>query len=190
MDKDKDGNLSIPEVKDSWFADFHSMNDTNKNGLVESSEWNSRISFMRRGKNAVLAIKPGGKGDITETHVLWTREKGAPYVPNPLVVGDRVFTVKDGGLASCYRTATGEVIFESVRLGHTGEYMSSPIRIGDLVYVGNTKGEFLAIKLGEKPTVENVTKFEGPIIATPAATGGRLYVRAGSTLYALGARPN
>jgi hypothetical protein len=186
LDTNKDGAISFAEAKDSWFADFHAMNDTDKNGLIEAPEWEARIAFMRRGRNAVMAIRPGGVGDITETHVAWTREKGAPYVPNPVVVGNKLFTIRDGGLASYYNAANGEPQFETARVGYSGEYMSSPITDGTRVYVGNVKGEFLTIRLEEKPVVENVLKFEGPIIATPAFTGNRLYVRAGTKLVAVG----
>ena len=61
-----------------------------------------------RGGSVFLAIRPGGQGDITDTHVVRGYDRGAPYVPSPIVVGDYLYAVRNGGVATCLEAKTGK----------------------------------------------------------------------------------
>ena len=122
MDKDGDGKISREEMAPTPFKDFFDINDKNHDGFWERAEWEGNIEWMKRGKNIVLAIKPGGRGDITGTHVLWSNEKGAPYVASPLFYRGHLFVIKDGGIASCFDAKSGKPMFQQKRLDAGGDY--------------------------------------------------------------------
>ena len=56
---------------------------------------------------ALLAVRPDGTGDVTKTHVAWKLKRGAPLTPSPIIVGDELYMVSDGGIASCIDARTG-----------------------------------------------------------------------------------
>ena len=73
-------------------------------------------------KQVLLAIRPDGSGDVTETHVVWSDNKGAPYVPSLIVAGDYLLSVNNGGTAFCYEAATGKVLWQE----KLGRHHASP----------------------------------------------------------------
>jgi outer membrane protein assembly factor BamB len=184
MDKDKDGKLSIADSGGTFLADFFNIFDKNKNGFVEADEWQSNVDFMGRGKNVVLAIKPGGQGDITETHVLWSNEKGAPYVASPLAYEGRLYLIKDGGLLTVYDTSIGKLLLDKERLAAAGDYFASPIAAGGRIYLASQKGEVLSFQPGDKPELLFRTDLAEPISATPAVLDHTLYIRTAKHLWA------
>jgi outer membrane protein assembly factor BamB len=142
------------------------------------------LDFMSRGKNVVLAIKPGGRGDVTDTHVLWSHEKGAPYVASPLFFDGRLYIAKDGGMLTVYEGATGNLLADKERLGVPGDYYSSPIAAGGRVYIASNSGVVLAIKPGDKPEVIAKSDLGESVSATPAVADNTLYVRTAGHLWA------
>src|SRR5438132_4236385 len=85
----------------------------------------------------VMAIRPEGQGDITDTHVAWTLTKGAPKTPSMLLVGDELYFVSDGGIASCVDAKTGQVHWAE-RVG--GNYSASPLLADGRIYLQNDEG--------------------------------------------------
>src|SRR5439155_1071355 len=73
---------------------------------------------------SLLAIRAGGGGDVTDSHVVWTLKKGAPHNPSPLLVGEELFLVSDGGIATCLDAKKGTVHWQE-RL--QGNYSASPV---------------------------------------------------------------
>lgn len=190
MDKDKDGKISRAESVGTPLQDFFSVQDKDKSGFMERAEWETNLDWMKRGKNVVLGIKPGGRGDITESHVLWTNDKGAPYVASPLFYDGKLFIVKDGGLATLYEAATGKLLYTKERLGTPGDYYVSPTLAGDRILLGATSGTLLILdaKATDKPSILGKLDFGEYLAASPAIVDGKLYVRTKEHLIALGAR--
>jgi outer membrane protein assembly factor BamB len=186
MDKDKDGKLSRPEVAASPFGNFFDNNDTDGDGFIESEEWDALIKFTQVGKNIAMAIKPGGKGDITESHVVWTQNKNLPYVPSPVIVNGKLLIVKDGGIATVFEPASGKILLKSERIGASGSYYSSPIAIGDVVYMASLDGVVSTVRVGDKFELLHRGTFGERISATPAVADGKLYLRTATALYAFG----
>jgi outer membrane protein assembly factor BamB len=186
MDKNKDGKLSAAELVKSPMKDFLVMMDDNKNGALDRNEWQNIQSYMRTGKNAVLAIKPGGQGDITGTHVAWKNDRGAGYVASPLAYEGRLYLVKDGGFVTCYDSATGRILYEKQRLPEAGDYYASPVAAGGRIYVCSGRGRILVLKPGDKPDVIANNNLGETIFATPAFSGSAIYVRSGGHLWAFG----
>ena len=184
MDKDKDGKLSKADAEGTWLADFFSTFDKNNNGFIDPEEWQASIDFMGRGKNVVLAVRPGGRGDITETHVLWSNDKGAPYVASPLFHEGRLYLVKTGGLLTVYEGKTGKILLDKERLDVAGDYYASPIAVGGRILIASLSGVILAIRPGDKLEVLGKVDLAEPIAATPAVVNNTLYVRTGSHLWA------
>jgi outer membrane protein assembly factor BamB len=95
-------------------------------GLVfVSSSWPKQI---------LLAIRPDGRGDVTQTHIAWRHTKGAPYVPSMIVAEDFLLSVNRSGTAFCYEAATGKVIWQR----RLGRHHASPVLVNGLVYLINT----------------------------------------------------
>ena len=188
MDADKDGKLSKAELAPTGFKDFFDVNDKNKNGFWEREEWEAGLTWMARGKNVVLAIKPGGKGDITETHVPWISEKGAPYVASPLAYEGRLWLAKDGGLLTTYDLATGKVIIDKQRLGVAGDFYMSPVGADGKVWLGAADGKVLVLKAGDKIEILATNDLGESLQATPAFIENKLYIRTAAHLWAFGAK--
>lgn len=190
MDKDGDGRISRAEMANTPFKDFFDVNDKNKDGYWERAEWEGNLNWMKRGKNAVLALKPGGHGDITDTHVLWNNEKGAPYVASPLYYDGKLFMVKDGGFATLYDATSGKLLYEKQRLGVPGDYYVSPTLVNGRIYLAATSGTLLVLdaKATDKPTVLSKLDLGEYLAATPAFADGKIYIRTKEKLFAFGAK--
>jgi hypothetical protein len=145
-----------------------------KAGLVfVSSSW---------PKQVLLAIRPDGRGNVTQTHVAWRDTKGAPYVPSLIVAGDFLLSVNNSGVAFCYEAATGAVLWQE-KLGRTH---ASPVLVGGLVFLINDDGDVNVIKPG--PQLERVAQFqlgEG-CYASPAISDGQVFLRGFRHLFCIG----
>ena len=101
-DTDKDGMISRAEADKSFLKDFFDSNDSNKDGKVSRDEWDAVLKFMTEGTNVAFAMKAGGAGDVTTSHLLWKKKRGLPYLASALAYRGQYFMVKDGGLITAY----------------------------------------------------------------------------------------
>ena len=128
----------------------------------------------------LLAIKLGGKGDVTDSHIVWRITRGAPSTPSPLLVGDELYFVSDKGIASCVNAKTGESYWME-RFG--GNYSASPIFANDRILFLNEDGLATWVKPGQKFEVLGKNEVPGRTLATPAFSGGAMYLRTDEYLY-------
>jgi outer membrane protein assembly factor BamB len=185
LDADKDGALSRAEA-DKAFQGFFDNQDTNKDGKVTRDEWDAIIKFMSEGKNTAFALKPGGTGDVTDSHVLWKNTRGLPYVASALVYGGQYIMVKDGGIVTAYDTKTGREIYQE-RAAAAGKYYASPVAANGYVYFTTLDdGTVTVLKAGlEKPDVViKNPKIGERTAATPAIADNTLFIRTEKHLYA------
>ena len=126
------------------------------------------------------AIRPDGKGDVTKTHVAWSLKRGAPLTPSPIIVGDELYIVNDGGIASCIDARTGNVIWQS-RLG--GTYSASPIYVDGRLYFPAEQGVTTVLAPGKEARRLATNKLEGGQLASMAVAGGSFFLRTDSALY-------
>lgn len=133
-------------------------------------------------KRHLLAIRPDGSGNVTETHVVWRDDKGAPYVPSMIVAGDFLLGVNNSGIAYCYQAATGEVHWRE----RLGMHHASPVLIDGLVYLINDDGQVNVIKPGT--TFQRVARYEmgEPCYASPAISDGQVFLRGFEHLFCIG----
>lgn len=135
-------------------------------------------------KQVLLAIRPDGTGNVTESHVVWSDRKGAPYVPSLIVSGEYLLSVNRGGTAFCYEAATGEVLWQE----KLGRHHASPVLIDGRVFFINDKGQINVIKPGR--AFERVGTYElgESCYASPAISDGQVFLRGFQHLFCIGRR--
>ncbi len=134
----------------------------------------------------LLAIRPDGKGDVTRTHVTWSLKRGAPLTPSPILVGDELYIVNDGGIASCIDARTGSVIWQS-RLG--GTYSASPVHADGRLYFPAEQGVTTVIQPGRDARKLATNRLDGGHLASMAIAEGSIFMRTDSALYRISERP-
>src|SRR5262249_26522168 len=145
------------------------------------------MKMMSASRNSAFAVKAGGSGDVTQSHVLWKKTKGLPYVPTGIVYRGQFVMVKDGGLVTAYDAKTGKEVYVQERAGAGGRYYASPVAAnGHLYFVTLDDGTVTVLKAGSD-TAEVVAKnpkLGERVAATPAIADGVLYLRTDKHLYA------
>ncbi|MCB1063886.1 MAG: PQQ-binding-like beta-propeller repeat protein [Verrucomicrobiae bacterium] len=131
----------------------------------------------------LMAIRPDGQGNVTDTHVLWHEQVGASYVPSPIAIGPYFLVVADNGVASCFVAKTGERLWRE-RL--PGNHSASIITANGLAYFLSDAGIMSVVKPGPTFDVVAQTELGEETYASPAVYDGQLYLRATGHLYCLG----
>jgi outer membrane protein assembly factor BamB len=140
------------------------------------------LVFISSGydRPTLFAIDPTGSGNVTDSHVKWTMKRGAPHTPSPLVMGDLLYLVSDGGIATCLDAKTGEQHWQE-RLG--GKYSASPLAADGKVYIQSEAGEGIVIEAGKEFKELARNKLEGRTFASYAVSGKSLFIRTEKQLY-------
>jgi outer membrane protein assembly factor BamB len=170
-------------------ADVFPFFDADADEQYERGEWDKAVAFSEHGReHGLLAIRPGGRGDVTKTHVIWRESRSVSEVPSPLAYGGRVYMVKDGGVVSCLDAQSGRLLYRT-RLGPKGAYFASPVAGDGKVFAASHNGSIVVFAAGETFQRLAVNELHEPIFATPAIADGQLYVRTESRLYAFHVTP-
>lgn len=141
--------------------------------------------FYAKNSARVVAVRPGGKGEVSQTNIAWSERKGVPGVSSPLYYNGRLYTFLNGGIVFSRVASTGELVY-SGRLGAPGYYYSSPVAADNKIYIASEEGVVVVLDGGEQLKILATNKLDGAILATPALAGGNIYVRTENTLYAFG----
>lgn len=131
-------------------------------------------------KGAVLAVRPDGTGDVTETHVAWIQKRGMPSKPSPLLIDGLVYTVEDKGVLSCLDVLTGEAVWQE-RIG--GNHSASPVYAGGHIYTFAEDGRSVVFKPGRTFEEVAVNQLEEGFMSSPAVAGDALFLRTTAALY-------
>lgn len=161
--------------------------DQNKDGNWSKAEFLSHISF-NRGKPNLKAIRPGGAGDIAETHVEWSLHRGIPEIPSPIFFDERIYLISDGGVLTVVDARDGNIVYRK-RIGAAGHYRASPIIAAGHLYVVSEPGVLSVIRTGDEFELVHQCDFGGRVAATPAIAENTLYLRAGKQLFAFRNQP-
>lgn len=147
------------------------------------------LYFMTGGfpDHHLLAIRPGGTGDVTGTHIAWRHNRASyvSYVPSPIAAGDWFLLVSDTGQACCFEAATGRLVWQE----KLGEHHASPVSAAGLVYFLSDDGVATVVRPG--PVFDRVARNEigERCFASPALSSGRIFIRGEQHLFCLAKAP-
>ena len=170
---------SLTSGEKLWYID-----ETNRFPIPVATQQDG-IIFLSRGYRSgpYMAIRPGGKGDVASTHVVWKVPTGAPYISSIVQYEGLVYMIGDVGVATVVDAKTGTRVWqESVG----GVYSASPIAGDGKVYFFSENGETIVLSAGRAPDVLARNKLDARVLGSPAISGGRMFIRSDSTLFAIG----
>ena len=181
LSEEEEGTINPGKAHESIWTWF----DFDKNDSLDKVEIERYLNFFIGIDMGILAIKPGGSGDISSSHILWREATNVAEVPSPLCYKDHVYIIKKGGHFSCVDALTGQLIYKT-RIKGTGAYFSSPIAANNHVYVASHNGKVVVFQAGREMKIIKENNMEERILATPAVVDNKLYLRTEKFLYAFG----
>jgi outer membrane protein assembly factor BamB len=134
----------------------------------------------------VMAIRPGGAGDVSASNIAWTYEKGVAYVASPVLYGDYLYLVSDKGILTCLDAKTGELKYDNGRVPAPATFIASLLAVDGHILEFSEDGDAFVVKAGPTHEVVRTNSLKEPIYATPAVAAGRLFIRGKDHLYAIG----
>ena len=147
------------------------------------------LVFCSSGRaGPTLAIRPGGTGDVTSSHVAWSTPRGSPFVPSPLLHGEYLYMVNDmQSVATCFDATSGKTMWQE-RLGVAKRegFSASPVVVDGKVFFTNDDGETFVLRAGPKFELLHVNNIGESTLASPALVDGRWYIRTAQHLFAIG----
>jgi outer membrane protein assembly factor BamB len=184
-DKNGDQMLTEDELPKGAVKQRFPQIDRDKTGTITRAEYDYFRMLFDKSRNNVLAIRPGGKGDVSATHVVWEHEKLVPFCASPVYASGLVFTVKDGGIVTCLDAVKGKPTKQG-RLPASNEYYASPVAGDGKVYFANDEGKVTVVSCEPQWTTIAEADFKDPIYATPALVDGKIFLRTNSKLFCFG----
>lgn len=135
------------------------------------------------GQSEIWAVRPGGDGDVTASHVAWKFTGGVPLKTSPALVGLRLYLLTDDGKMTCVDANTGKVEWQQ-RLG--GQFAASPVTTPDRVYCFDQRGKTTVLAAGSSAEPLSINQLDEGCFASPAAVDGSLFLRGKTHLYRIG----
>jgi outer membrane protein assembly factor BamB len=135
---------------------------------------------------AVLAVRPDGTGDVTDTHIAWSTTRGAPFTPSPIAVGDELYVINDLGVLSCLDAETGTLHWQQ-RLG--GNHSASPVFADGRIYFLSEEGVATVLAPGTTFRKLAVNELDGATLASMAVADGSIFIRSLAHLYRIASKP-
>jgi hypothetical protein len=153
--------------------------------FVAAPVFNGKLLFITAGypDRHIVAIRPDGKGKVTEAHIVWRTRRGCSYVPSPIVWGNYFLIVSDGGFASCFDADTGDMRWtERLGGGHSASLVSSE----DRVYFLSDAGVMTVVRPGATFEKLAVNEIGEETFASPVISQGQIFIRGVKHLFAIG----
>jgi outer membrane protein assembly factor BamB len=173
-------------LQELWRADV--LNPTNfaMNRIIASPVVKDGIVYASSRVKPFVALKPGGKGDVSNTHVMWTYANG-PDVPTPVSDGELLFIANDRGIVFCLDAKTGAEVWSGQRIAKA-IYSSSPVLADGKVYITSEEGTTTVIKAARQFEVLAENKLDEYTLSSPAISDGQIFMRTEKALYCIGKR--
>jgi outer membrane protein assembly factor BamB len=181
-DANHDGKLSKNEIDDREVLDRFYRMDMDQDGTLNQQEWERHADVFRRAQNAMLAIKPVGRGELDEKTIVWKHSRGIPYVATPVLDQGVLWMVKEGGIVTKLDAASGELLQEE-RVPGFGNYFASPVAGNGMVYFASESGTVSIVASERAWRLISSHDFHEKIYATPCLNRDRLLVRTDRALY-------
>ncbi len=184
-DADKDGKVALTEIAGNVpLSRLMERIDAQGNAdqMVDDGEFAKAFGgFVNKG--GMVAIRAGGEGDVTGTHMVWQYQKGVPYVASALHHEGVIYLVRDGGIVTSLDAATGEVTKQERLPKGAGAYYASPVAAGGKIYILGMNGVVSVLQAGRDWQVVATNELEETCVATPAIAGNSLYIRTDKHVY-------
>lgn len=172
--------------KELWRAYGLNPQNIQFNRIVNSPVIGDGIVFAGSRGNPYIAVRTGGSGDVSKTHLAWTTPNG-PDVATPVFDGKSIYLVRENGALFCHDGKTGEVIYGPARL-KSGTYSASPVLADGKIYITNEDGVTSVFKAGPKFELLAENQLEGYCLSTVAISDGQIFIRTDKYLYCIGQR--
>jgi outer membrane protein assembly factor BamB len=160
---------------------------TFSNGLIIVSS-----GFIAEQVRPITAFRPGASGDLTlkegETKsdaIVWRQMAAAPYIPSPTAYGDYVYVLLDQGFIACYEAKTGREVYARRRIDVGANFSASPVALDGKLYCASEDGDVFVIKAGPEYELLAKNSMGESIMASPALSGGKMFIRALKHLYCI-----
>ncbi len=134
----------------------------------------------------MMAIRLGGRGDMTGPNTRWKYFKNIPQLPSPLLVGNQLLMISDRGIVTSLNPKTGQEQYKSRLPGAAGNVYASPVATADKILFATTAGKVAVVATGEQLDVLAVNDLGEGIFATPAIVDDRIYLRTDNAIYCFG----
>lgn len=186
LDTNQDGSLARDEVPKEFWERFD-QSDSNKDKMIAGAELDTAFqsaSNMVGGGTTIQAVRGGGTGDVTSTHVVWNLHNKSPSnLASPIVVGNQLFVVKKGGISSSFDATTGDTHWELARIKNIGDYFGSPAAGDGKIYVPGENGFIVVLQQGPQLKFLAKNDIGESCLSCPAISDGRLFVRGRESLF-------
>ncbi|NIP98718.1 MAG: PQQ-like beta-propeller repeat protein, partial [Akkermansiaceae bacterium] len=156
--------------------------DKDKDDFWTEDELSAHMS-TRRGRPRLIAIRPGGRGQLGKEHIAWELHRSIPEIPSPLFYRDRLYLVRNGGLLAAINPDNGRQLYRG-RLGGPGGYSASPIAANDHLYLLSDEGIVSVTKAGPKFELIHRHELGEAATVTPAIDVDTIYIRGEKHLWA------
>ena len=186
FDTDGDSELAKQEIPAEWLPRGWEMHDRNKNGTMNARDW-AHYRARRVSENGCLAIRLGGRGDVTGSHLIWRHQKSLPDVASPILYRGVLYLVRNGGIVTALDPTSGKVLKQGRLREAIDGYYASPVAGDGKIYMVSDAGKAVVIEPGPDWKVLRTNDLNEDVYATPAIAGGRLFIRTESRLYCFGA---
>ena len=184
FDENKDGAMSVAELPYPMGRSFQAMDIRygNGDGMIEPGE----LDDLPTARAVTLAIRLGGNGDVTNTHEVWSWEKGLTEVPTPLVYDGVVYMMHTGGILRTLSQETGELLHEGRLPDHLDKFFASTVAANGRIYAATELGKVSVFEAGAEWKHLATNDLAEEIYATPAIVDSRIYIRTNKALYCFG----
>ncbi len=173
-------------LKELWRAKVLNPTSFAMNRIIASAVVKDGMIYACSRVKPMVALKAGGKGDITNTHVAWTTSNG-PDVPSPVTDGTYLYVTNDRGIVFCFDAKTGAEIYSGQRIAKA-IYSASPVLADGKIYITSEEGVTTVLKAGPKFEVIAENTLNDYTLSSPAISDGQIFQRTAAHLYCIGKR--
>ena len=185
-DTNQDGKLGKDEVEPAFHKKFDSGDHDGDGFLVDDEIDDAFQAKTNRvgGGNIIQAIRGGGEGDVTDTHLIYNLHYQTPSnIASPLAYAGRLLMVKKGGISAAFNLEDGSTVWMKKRIRNFGNYYASPIAAGGRIYIPGENGKIVVLHSGSEPEVLARNDVGDSLVATPAIADDCIYVRTLNKIY-------
>ncbi|MCX6226164.1 MAG: PQQ-binding-like beta-propeller repeat protein [Bacteroidia bacterium] len=187
FDANKDGLIDKEELpKEEPYNQVVNF-DLKEGGKLDQDDWNYFRASLA-SVNAILGIRLGGSGDMTDSGTAWRYYRRVPQLPSPLVYRDKLYVINDIGFVTILNPADGTVIKEGRLTGGGSQFYASPVGADGKIYFISRGGKVSVLNADGTTDISAISDLKEECYATPTIADGRLYIRTVGTLYCFGGK--